>query len=97
MYRNIQKRLICEKFGIPNKQIILHEEVSHGSVLHSPLSSSNVTLSPLVAVQFNPPCSGAGLSHKRVLMLVPFPHVREQSVQLPHSDQFPFTNIKMRY
>ena len=59
-------------------------------------SSSDVTLSLFIAVQSNPPYAGDGLSHKRVLVYVPPPHVTEQVVQSPHSDQCPLTNLKGR-
>merc|ERR1712241_1079029 len=42
-------------------------------------------------VQLDPPFSGIGLEHVRVLSCVPPPHVFEQSVDGSHSPQFPST------
>ena len=39
-------------------------------------------------LQGAPPLGGAGLMHRRVRLLVPFPHVSLQADQGPQGDQF---------
>ena len=56
----------------------------HGVMWHSAVSC------PSPAHGF-PPSAGAGLSHVRFLCTVPWPHVAEHALQLPHAAQFPST------
>ena len=73
--------------------------VSHGNELQGinsvSTSPSPVTVGSVELVQFAPPIPGAGLEHVRVLVLLPPKHVFEQSVQFPHSAQYPSTRIRI--
>ena len=76
----------------------LFEDIVKALIITLPGHSLSLQISTSVEFpsQLLPPYIGLGLLHSLVRFFNPSPHVFEQSLQLPHKPQFPFTEMRSR-